>query len=177
MILFSPLLVNPTPVKKEVPLCDATTPLIVGGDVAKPGEFPSMAALGYSDDFSSDTKWRCGGTLISDRYVLTAGHCVKGNSGRPNVVRLGESNLATRNDGANPVDYRISEIVTHPSYSIGGHYYDIALIKLSERVEFNMNIRPSCLWQTQSISSTKAIATGWGSTGYSKCLLVTFVSL
>lgn len=107
----------------------------------------------------------------TSRFVLTAAHCLRGNAGRPSVVRLGESNLATRNDGANPGDYRVSEIFTHPNYSIGGHYYDIALIKLNERVEFSTNIRPSCLWQTHGINSSKAIATGWGSTGYSKCCL------
>lgn len=55
----------------QVPLCDATTPLIVGGDLAKPGEFPSMAALGYSDDFSSEIKWRCGGTCKSSPISIT----------------------------------------------------------------------------------------------------------
>lgn len=109
-------------------------------------------------------------SVISESYVLTAAHCIKGSSGRPSVVRLGEQNLATRNDGANPIDYRVSEFIPHPNYSIGGHYYDIGLIKLSERVEFNSNIRPSCLWQTHGINSTKAIATGWGSTGHSKYL-------
>uniref|UniRef100_A0A336MSG3 CSON005854 protein n=1 Tax=Culicoides sonorensis TaxID=179676 RepID=A0A336MSG3_CULSO len=168
VILFSPLLVNPTPVKKEVPLCDATTPLIVGGTIAKPGEFPAMAALGYSDDYSSEIKWRCGGTLISERYILTAAHCVKKASDRPIVVRLGEQNLATHNDGANPVDYQISQIITHPNYSIGSNYFDIALIRLAENVKFTSQIRPSCLWQTNQINSSKAIAIGWGSTGYTE---------
>merc|ERR1712130_528002 len=42
---------------------------IVGGDEATPHQYPWMAAL-FIDD-----KWFCGGTLISDEWVMTAGHC------------------------------------------------------------------------------------------------------
>lgn len=51
-----------------------TRKLIVGGTKAEPKEFPHMAAVGYDDDGS--IQWSCGGSLISDRIVLTAAHCL-----------------------------------------------------------------------------------------------------
>lgn len=47
--------------------CDATIGLVVGGDDAKRGEFPHMAALGYPDNLDGTVSFKCGGTLISDR--------------------------------------------------------------------------------------------------------------
>jgi secreted trypsin-like serine protease len=43
---------------------------IVGGVPAKPGEFPFVAAL-YKDD-----AFGCGGSIIDERHILTAAHCV-----------------------------------------------------------------------------------------------------
>ena len=50
-------------------------PLIVGGNLASPREFPHSALIGF-DTNTNNIIWACGGTLISDRYVLTAGHCL-----------------------------------------------------------------------------------------------------
>ena len=47
---------------------------IVGGEEATPHQYPWMAAL-FIDD-----KWFCGGSLISDEWVMTAGHCADGAS-------------------------------------------------------------------------------------------------
>lgn len=59
---------------------------IFGGLESFPGQFPHFAALGYNR--TGDISFDCGGTLISDSYVLTAAHCVQKNN-PPVFVRLG----------------------------------------------------------------------------------------
>lgn len=49
--------------------------LIVGGTTAAAKEFAHMARLGYGNS-PNGIQWQCGATIISRRYVLTAGHCV-----------------------------------------------------------------------------------------------------
>lgn len=50
---------------------------IIGGQITEIGEFPWMALLRYRNLNGSDAGFRCGGTLINNRYVLTAAHCLK----------------------------------------------------------------------------------------------------
>lgn len=62
---------------------------IFGGLQSFPGEFPHFAALRYNR--FNTLSFDCGGTLITDRHVLTAAHCVK-KANAPSSVRLGSVN-------------------------------------------------------------------------------------
>lgn len=160
-----PLVTNPKPITAEVAKCDKNSlPLIVGGTPAQPGEFPHMALLGYAN--GNTIQWNCGGTLISDRYVLTAGHCTRTRYGNVRKIRLGELNLERNDDGAEPQDFDVEQSITHPLYKQPKKYNDIALIRLSTAVEFNRFIRPACLWTKFPIKHNKTIATGWGNTEF-----------
>lgn len=55
---------------------NSTLTRVVGGQPAKKGAWPWMALIGYTNDLSGLT-WKCGGTLITTRHVLTAAHCIK----------------------------------------------------------------------------------------------------
>ncbi|KAL4721396.1 hypothetical protein ACJJTC_004650 [Scirpophaga incertulas] len=139
--------------------------LIIGGENALVGEFPHMAAIGWPTFEGFDFK--CGGSLISTRYVLTAGHCTRdagGQTQEPVVVRLGDQNIdSSIEDGAKPIDVAIRNIIKHPEYNPPVVYHDIALLELVTDVKFSSNIRPACLWTREDYGkNNKGIATGWG---------------
>ena len=72
---------------------DATphlSPNVLNGEPALAGEFPHMAALGYPSKLPNRTwDFLCGGSVISEYYILTAAHCISTDS-LPEIARLGE---------------------------------------------------------------------------------------
>lgn len=53
----------------------AITPLIANGVVTKRGSYPWLVALFTQKSLALE--FTCAGTLISNRYVLTAAHCIR----------------------------------------------------------------------------------------------------
>ncbi|XP_055542706.1 serine protease snake-like [Wyeomyia smithii] len=158
-----PLTLNPSPIIFQTFNCFKSVSLIVGGEEAKKGEFPHHALLGYpKEDFPDQFEFKCGGSLISERFVLTAAHCMR--SGRPKIVRLGEHDL--RNEEGNRADIGIESTMRHPHHKFSLSYHDIALIKLNQRIPFSPYIRPACLWDDMHFNVSSAIATGFGYTEF-----------
>ncbi|XP_072760052.1 venom protease-like [Anoplolepis gracilipes] len=146
-----------------------TRKLIVGGVKADPKEFPHMAAVGFKNGRS--IVWNCGGSLISDKIVLTAAHCTwNANWGAAEWVRVGDLNLAQSNDDARPQDIKIAERIKHPEYKGLSEYHDIAILRLEKEVIYNAWVRPACLPVDLPDIGTdnKAVATGWGLVDWSE---------
>jgi len=109
---------------------------IVGGEEATPHSYPWMAAL-FVDD-----QWFCGGTLISDEWVVTAAHCAKDASEMR--VMLGAHNVREASEEGR-LELVTRDFFTHEKYSQVTLHNDIALVHLPQSVNFTDNIRPVCL--------------------------------
>lgn len=136
---------------------------ILNGIPTSPGEFPHMAALGFREGVSNNLEFKCGGSLISEKYVITAAHCVEGTQ-KPSIVRLGKTSLKDNEDMTQAVDVEISRFISHPDYRGSQSSLDISLIVLKEEVEFSSYVRPACLdidLQERGANVTM-VATGWG---------------
>merc|ERR550517_1531009 len=68
---------------------------IVGGQDAQLGQFPWLVNLGYQQAGAGETLFKCGGTLIGPRHVITAAHCVTDlpRGFQLTKVRVGEHDL------------------------------------------------------------------------------------
>ncbi|BES99034.1 Tryp_SPc [Nesidiocoris tenuis] len=161
------LLIGAKPKKRDTCAINSR-PTIVGGELASAREFPHMALIGYGD---YPIKWRCAGSLISDRWVISAAHCtVTPDNLVAKYVLLGDLNVTSKIDDlkqmANPKIYQIVGHRNHPGYKKPLVYNDIALYKLNQTVEFDRFVRPICLHAETSVQNRTALASGWGATSY-----------
>ncbi|KAH8351304.1 hypothetical protein KR084_003208 [Drosophila pseudotakahashii] len=138
------------------------TTMVVGGIPAPPRKFRMAARLGHRSSGKNQTKWFCGGTLLSNQVVLTAAHCFYADVGAVNIVRLGELVFDSNRDDAEPEDFEVLKIKAHPDFRFPILYNDIGVVRLRRRVTFSHYKLPACLPSNDGDQLHVFTAIGWG---------------
>ncbi|MDP3894574.1 serine protease, partial [Nocardioides sp.] len=102
---------------------------IVGGSKASPGQFPFMASLQSSGSEGTSGHF-CGGSVVSQRWILTAAHCLVDTAPGEIQVAVGRTNI---NDLSSGQTLRADRIVIHPAYAATGTH-DAALVRVTEDI-------------------------------------------
>jgi hypothetical protein len=147
---------------------EIAAPLIVNGDTTERGEWPWLTAV-YQRKTGA-LEFICGSSLISDRLVVTAAHCVTDSNRRvvnyeKIVLRLGVYNLEDWGDSYSATR-TVSQIKLNNYFKDYTFSNDIAVLVMSQDVDFTDYIRPVCLWggsdDQNEIVGQEGIVVGWG---------------
>ncbi|XP_034717102.1 prostasin [Etheostoma cragini] len=132
---------------------------IVGGMDAAEGEWP------WQVDIQSKDGHICGGSIITENWVLSAAHCFPNPSDLSSyIIYIGRYQLNSFN--SNMVSRRVSQVVIPSGYSDPQNGKDLALVQLSSPVTWSEFVRPICLPSSGTLfpSGMTCHVTGWGNT-------------
>lgn len=141
---------------------------VLGGDDSEPGGWPSVVALVRPGTSRLKDRFFCGGTLVAERWVMTAAHCLFDVFGRMDTassirVVAGIHDLVT---DADLPEVDVTNIIVHPGYdnSIETPPNDIALLELATVLD--APVGELFVGESEDYTGTIGYIVGWGATRF-----------
>ena len=139
------------------------TSRIVGGEQAPANAWNWMVSL------SRGGSHRCGASLISASYAITAAHCVEGYVNTPSVFTIMVGTNYLYDSTSTTIQRRtVTNIIKHPNYNTNTEENDIAILKFSAlTISDSSKLSFICLPAANVdpfTTNTNLVATGWGLT-------------
>ncbi|KAM4574164.1 granzyme G-like [Fundulus diaphanus] len=145
--------------------CDPVyTAEIIGGHAAVPHSRPYMVLV--ERHMSDGTKKYCGGSILSEDFVMTAAHC----EAKDYLIYLGLHNMHYMNDEVERIT--VEQAFPHIHYNNVTFMNDVMLLKLTSKARFRSIVKPINLASQDVEALPKScIVSGWGETKESNGLL------
>lgn len=126
---------------------------IVGGQSAKPNQFPYQISLRYR----AFNRHFCGGAIVHSRWIVTAAYCLVMQN-REDIVVVAGAHLITDT----PAVYDIAELIPHKNFSFENADSDIGLVRTAIEIVFGETVRPIPMGDGTPIGAGLiARASGW----------------
>ncbi|XP_054003076.1 serine protease filzig [Hylaeus anthracinus] len=139
---------------------------IVGGKAAAFGKWPWQVLIREATWLGLFTKNKCGGVLITDKYVVTAAHCQPGFLATL-VAVFGEFDLSSELEKKRSVTRNVRRVIVNRGYDPATFENDLALLELESPVQFDDHIVPICMPEDGiDYTGRMATVTGWGRLTY-----------
>ncbi|RWS17088.1 Serine proteinase stubble-like protein [Dinothrombium tinctorium] len=136
---------------------------VVGGKNAAFGSWPWQVSVRRTSFFGFSSTHRCGGAILNNQWIATAGHCVDDLLLSQIRIRVGEYDFASVMEPYAYVERGAKKKVVHPHYNFFTYENDVALVQLEEPIEFQPHIAPICLPPDNIVlEGRNATVTGWG---------------
>lgn len=134
---------------------------IIGGETAEPGQFPFQISLRGRRVVNETVvfRHRCGGSILSDRWVITAAHCTQREFTNASnlLIVVGAHHIA--NDG---MTYQLDKVIPHADYNGTLLQHDISVLQTSQAIQFSETVQPIALRGQFVDGAVRSIVSGWG---------------
>jgi len=118
---------------------------IVKGERIVYGEFPQFVSLNVR--YLQGGTHGCGGTLVSDRHIISAAHCFPGLAENPfaAVTSVVFADDLLKNRDPKEIRTEVSQVCVSDKSTGDNRRFDWALLTVKNPVNFNDWIQPACL--------------------------------
>ncbi|CAG9133134.1 unnamed protein product [Plutella xylostella] len=138
---------------------------VVGGRPSQPAAWPWMIALYRNGMF------HCGGVVISQKWVVSAAHCVHKFWEHYYEIQVGM--LRRFSFSPQESNHRVTHVIVNQHYDRVDMKNDLSLLRVTPSIQFSRWVRPICLpgpdtagpdWKWGPPLGTSCVAVGWGAT-------------
>jgi secreted trypsin-like serine protease len=139
---------------------------IVGGKEAKPNSWPWQVQIRYNGGHY------CGASLLSNDWIITAAHCLRGNSPSGFSFRLGRHSK-TGTEASEQIA-SAATVIIHEAYSPLTINNDVGVIRITPTLTSTPQVSAVCLPKalTELPDDHNVHVTGWGATEGTCCATV-----
>ncbi|XP_075977084.1 trypsin CFT-1-like [Anticarsia gemmatalis] len=136
-------------------------PKIIGGSITTIDNYPEATPLLYAFN-QINFRQMCGGSILNQRAILTAAHCVSSHMNFPHAWRMRVGSSFALTGG---VLHACKDIIIHPDYDLRTSETDIAIMhSLTHFVYINNAVQPARIAGTNYhlADNEEVWAVGWG---------------
>jgi trypsin len=126
------------------------------------GEVIALSRAPYQVSVQNKGRHECGGSIISENFILTAAHCTFVTRSRDITVRVGSDKLQSGGEV-----FTVKKIKNHPNFNPFTYNYDFAVIELWGKIKMKVGVKEVIelpIHDDPIEDGTITFVSGWGDT-------------